>query len=124
MLILGGDETALAAISQIIEVLPEHIEVAAHLETATALARPALPSHPRLRVSWLTSTEVPGQAVADALGHAEFPDGTRLWAAGEAAAMQRLRQRLFQGLALPRSQATIRGYWKHGRTSEDDPEAG
>ena len=44
----------------------------------------------------------------------------RVWAAGEAAAMQRIRRFLFDERALPRSRTVIRGYWKHGR--DRDPE--
>jgi NADPH-dependent ferric siderophore reductase len=36
--------------------------------------------------------------------------------AGEAAAVQRIRRQLFEDRGLPRPQATVRGYWKHGRT--------
>ena len=39
------------------------------------------------------------------------PD-TRVWAAGEAGAMQRIRRHLFEERNLPRSRASIRGYWK------------
>ncbi len=49
------------------------------------------------------------------------PDA-RVWAAGEAAAVQRIRTHLFDGRGLARSQAVVRGYWKHGRAA--DAEAG
>ncbi len=39
-------------------------------------------------------------------------DGTRIWAAGEAAAMHKVRQHLFKERGLARSVATVRGYWK------------
>jgi NADPH-dependent ferric siderophore reductase len=44
----------------------------------------------------------------------------RVWAAGEAAAVQRIRRHLFQDRQLPRAQATVRGYWKHGRSGGAD----
>jgi NADPH-dependent ferric siderophore reductase len=40
-----------------------------------------------------------------------------VWVAGEAAAMQRIRTHLFDGRGLTRSQATVRGYWKLGRSA-------
>jgi NADPH-dependent ferric siderophore reductase len=43
-----------------------------------------------------------------------------VWAAGEAAAMQRLRKHLFEERDIPRARTTIRGYWKHGRAGGDD----
>ena len=45
----------------------------------------------------------------------ELTAGTRIWAAGEAAAVQRLRKHYFDERGVPRSHATIRGYWKVGR---------
>jgi NADPH-dependent ferric siderophore reductase len=48
-------------------------------------------------------------------------DGWRLWAAGEAASMQRIRQHLFTERGIARSVATVRGYWKHGRAGDEDP---
>ena len=39
----------------------------------------------------------------------------RVWAAGEAAAIQQLRNLFQRELELARSQTVIRGYWKHGR---------
>ena len=43
-----------------------------------------------------------------------------MWVAGEAAGVQRIRRLLFQERGLPRSQAAIRGYWKHGRAGDGD----
>jgi NADPH-dependent ferric siderophore reductase len=36
----------------------------------------------------------------------------RIWAAGEAAAMQRVRKYLFREIDFPRPHTSIRGYWK------------
>lgn len=116
-LILAGDETAIAAVSQLVESAPAVTEVSVYLETATA-ARPPLPEHPRCRVEWLSPDGAgPGQALAERLGRVDVPEGARLWAAGEAAAMQRLRHNLLRERGVPRAQVTIRGYWKHGRVS-------
>jgi NADPH-dependent ferric siderophore reductase len=43
-----------------------------------------------------------------------------VWAAGEAAAVQRIRRHLFEELAVARSHTWIRGYWKHGRAGDGD----
>ena len=118
-LVLGGDETAVAAIGQILEALPDHTDALVQIETVNAECRPPLPSHSRCRVKWVDQDGLPGEALVDQLGETELPDSSRLWAAGEAAAMQRLRQRLFNDRGIPRGRATIRGYWKHGRVAED-----
>ncbi|HEX6392851.1 MAG TPA: siderophore-interacting protein [Acidimicrobiales bacterium] len=119
-LVLGGDETATAAISQILEAATD-VDVAVYLEIADAGSRPRLPDHPRCAIHWVDQEgKVPGAALADRLADVDLPGGARLWAAGEAASMQRLRQRLFNDRGVPRAHATIRGYWKHGRSGEDE----
>ena len=49
--------------------------------------------------------------------------GARVWVAGEAATMQRIRRDLFEHRGLSRAQATVRGYWKHGRAGGADDDA-
>jgi NADPH-dependent ferric siderophore reductase len=71
-------------------------------------------------VHWIDQEgDVPGGPLADEVGEVQIPESGRLWAAGEAAAMQRLRRRLFDDRGIARPQATIRGYWKHGRGGDD-----
>jgi NADPH-dependent ferric siderophore reductase len=114
--LLVGDETAIPAISQLLEALPDDVPVQVHVEVADPSARLALPDHPGAVVGWhdLPPGAVPGDALVAAVGGAVVGAGTRVWAAGEAAGVQRLRRHLFGERDLPRSQATVRGYWKHG----------
>jgi len=49
-----------------------------------------------------------------------FGEGARLWVAGEAAGVQRVRRHLFEERGLPRGQASVRGYWKRGRSGDAD----
>ena len=120
--LLGGDETAIPAISQLLEALPADRPVQVHLEIAHADARLPLPDHPGAVVDWhhLPSGALPGDALVAAVGSAELIPDTQVWVAGEAAAVQRIRKRLLQDLGLPRSRTTVRGYWKHGRTGGAD----
>lgn len=159
--LLGGDETAIPAISQLLEALPDESSVQVGIEIAHPDARLELPGHPRATVTWC---ERPGGDAArpdhpdqtpDNVRHSESPErrqpsatgderydahpghdaaigvgllawiretelspDTRVWVAGEAAAVQRIRRHLFEERALPRSQATVRGYWKYGRSGE------
>ena len=119
---LGGDETAIPAICELLEVLPERVPVQVHLEIASADARFPLPKHPRATVAWYElSPDAPaGDALVAAVRDAELVPGTRVWVAGEAASMQRIRRHLFEERGLPRSQTTVRGYWKHGRAGDAD----
>ena len=123
--LLAGDETALPAVSQLLEVLPAERPVQVRLEVAHPDARLALPAHPRATVEWCDrSPGAPaGDALVTAVRGADIPPGCRVWVAGEAAAVQRIRRDLFHERGLARSQATVRGYWKHGRTGDTDDDA-
>ena len=118
--LLGGDETAIPAISQLLEVLPGRTPVEVRIEVARPDARLDLPEHPRATVEWLDlpSGAPPGDALVDAVRAADLPAGARVWIAGEAAAVQRARRHLFEERGLSRAEATVRGYWKHGRTGD------
>ena len=120
--LLAGDETALPAISQLLEVLPAGRPVQVLVETAHPEARLALPEREGTSVTWcdLPPGAAPGAALVDAVERADLPDGTRVWAAGEAAAMQRIRRHLFEGRGLPRPRCVVRGYWKVGRGGDDE----
>ena len=119
--LLAGDETAIPAISQLLEVLPTETPTQVHIEVARPDARLTLSDHPRATVEWhaLAAGAPPGDALVAAVRDANLPPGVRVWAAGEAAAVQRIRRHLFEERSLPRAQTTIRGYWKHGRAGGD-----
>jgi NADPH-dependent ferric siderophore reductase len=51
---------------------------------------------------------------------AELTPGARVWAAGNAAAMQQIRRHLFDDRGWQRSHATVRGYWKAERALPSD----
>lgn len=114
--VLLGDETAIAAISQLLEQLPEDTPVEVHIEIEHADARIDLPSHPTARIDWheLPDGAPPGTTLAETAENIDVGPGTQVWAAGEAAGVQRIRKDL-KARDVPRSQTTIRGYWKHGR---------
>jgi NADPH-dependent ferric siderophore reductase len=119
---LGGDETAIPAIGQLLEVLPGRTPVDVRVEVGRPDARLELPEHPRATVEWLDlpSGAPPGDTLVDAVRAADLPAGARVWVAGEAAAVQRVRRHLFEERGLSRTEATVRGYWKHGRTGDGD----
>jgi NADPH-dependent ferric siderophore reductase len=120
--LLAGDETAIPAISQLLEVLPAHRPVQVHIEVAAPDGRLPLPDHPAATVAWcdLPAGAAPGDALVDAVRAADIGPGTKVWAAGEAAAVQRIRRHLFDDRGVDRSQTTVRGYWKRGRTADPD----
>jgi NADPH-dependent ferric siderophore reductase len=122
--LLVGDETAIPAVGQLLEAIPETTPVDVHIEAAGADAFIALPEHPNATIQWhdLPADAAPGDAMAAAVRAADLSPGTRVWVAGEAAAVQRIRRHLFEERAWPRPHCTVRGYWKHGRRgdAEDD----
>ena len=122
---LGGDESAIPAISQLLESLPPSTPVEVHIEVADPAARLALPGHRAAFVQWhdLPAGAPPGDALVEAMAGARLGPGVRVWVAGEAAAVQRIRRHLFDDRAIPRAQATVRGYWKHGRAGDTDDDA-
>ena len=118
--LLAGDETAIPAMAQLLDALPAAKAVQVLIEVAAPDARLALPDHPRSAVRWCDRPPgaAPGDTLVAAVRDADLVPGTRVWAAGEAAAVQRIRRHLFDERGVPRSQATVRGYWKHGRAGD------
>ena len=123
--LLAGDETAIPAMSQLLEHLPSTIPVRVLIEIADPSARLALPDRDHTDARWLDlpAGSSPGAGLVEAVATADLDADTKVWVAGEAAAMQRIRRVLFEDRGLPRSRAAVRGYWKHGRTADatDDP---
>jgi len=122
---LAGDETAIPAISQLLEALPPDTPVQVYLAVVGPEARIALPDHPRATVEWREppASASTGDELVDAVRGADLAPGTRVWVAGEAAAVQRIRRHLFEDRGLPRAQAAVRGYWKHGHSGDADDDA-
>jgi len=122
--LLAGDETAIPAISQLLEALPDRTPVDVIIEVARKDARLTLPDHRDATVKWcdLPPGVAPGSALITAVRGARLEQGIRVWGAGEAAAMHQLRRYLFEDRGLARTEATVRGYWKHGRGGEDNGE--
>ena len=91
--------------------------------TPTVASR--LPEHPGATVQWwdLAPGAPPGDALGAAVRDVELADGTRVWAAGEAAAVQRIRRHLFDDRGLSRAETSVRGYWKHGRAGDGGDDA-
>lgn len=116
--LLAGDESALPAIGVLLEALPAEARVQVLVEVRHLAARLELPAHPGATVQWypLETGSRPGDSVVAAVCGAQLDTDVRVWAAGEAAAVQRIRRHLFSEREMPRSRAVVRGYWKHGRS--------
>ncbi len=112
--VIAGDETAIPAIGQLLTAFPHDRQVRVIIEVRHLEARISLSDHPSASVDWLElpSGAAPGASLVEALSTVETEPDTRIWVAGEAGAMQRIRQHLFEERDLPRAAATVRGYWK------------
>ena len=104
-LVLAGDESALPAIEQLLGVVPHHVAIQVVVELAGPDGRLDLPEHPSATVVWCDDLVAAVRAL-------EVPDDVRVWAAGNAAEVQRIRRYLFEERGLPRPHTVIRGYWK------------
>lgn len=116
--LLAGDETAIPAMSQLLEWIPLDASLAVHVELSHAGARLALPNHVGATVEWhlRRNGAEPGAAFATAVeSTAELP--AAVWVAGEAAAVQRVRRHLFDERGVARDRVSAHGYWKHGRSA-------
>jgi NADPH-dependent ferric siderophore reductase len=122
--LVAGDETALPAITQVIEAVPPAVPVQVIVEAGTPSAVMDLPAREATTASWahLPPGARPGDALVQAVEATALTEGVRVWAAGEAAAVQRIRRFLHDERGLPRSQTNIRGYWKHGRSATGSPD--
>ena len=120
--LLAGDESALPAICMLLRSLPPEAEVQVLIEVRHLDARLELPAHPGATIQWyqLEAGSAPGDSLVAAVTSAQLDPDARVWAAGEAAAVQRIRHHLFDERGLSRSHAVVRGYWKHGRGSASE----
>ena len=126
--LLAGDDTALPAISSILEALPATARARVLIEVADAQEERALTSAAKLDVTWLYHDGNPAKADAaleQALYNLELPEGTgRIYVGCEAAAMRRIRQHLIRERELSPSMLVTRGYWKLGETNYTDHDYG
>ncbi len=109
--LLAGDETAIPGTCQLLEYLP-NVPITVHLSVPHTEATVDL--HRNVDVTWHVASDSAQstELLRDAIRATELPPDIRIWAAGEAVAMHRIRKYLFQEIGFPRSQATVRGYWK------------
>jgi NADPH-dependent ferric siderophore reductase len=115
--LLLGDETAIPAIGQLLEAIPAETPVAVHIEVARPEARLDLPHHENASITWhdLAEGDPPGAALLAAIEGEAIGGEARVWAAGEAAGVQRIRRHLADR-GVDRSRTAVRGYWKADRS--------
>lgn len=120
--LLVGDETAIPAIGAIIEGLAPGTVVRAFVEVADLADAQRFPTRGEVLIEWVPrGTGAPGSAVVDAVRAAEFPSGTPYaWISGEANLVKFTRRHLVRERELDKQTITFTGYWRQGRTEEDN----
>ena len=117
-LLVLADETALPAVTQLVEVAPATVTLDIHVELLTENAIIAVEIRPGDTMEWHVTEPraTPGGRIAAVVQSLTgLPDDSHVWAAGEASAMHAIRTHLFTTLGLERSRGTVRGYWKPAR---------
>lgn len=110
--LLVGDETAMPAICQLLEYLPD-VPITVHISVRFPDARIDLDRD--VDVTWHIATDGTDSpdSLVTAIRSVDLPFGVRIWAAGEASSMHRIRKLLFDERSFPRKHAIVRGYWRH-----------
>lgn len=111
--VLAGDQSAIPAIMTLLEAIAPTATIRVLIEVDDTDDRPPMPSHEGASVDWAAPSPgaPPGDTLVQRLEPVTWSPDTLLWAAGEAAAMQRIRRQLDRGTT-PRSMTVVRGYWK------------
>lgn len=121
-LLLAGDETALPAISTILEGLPDGREAIVFVEVDNAGEEQPLAAPHGTRIHWrhrARDASPPGLLLRDAVSGMVLPPGPGYaFVAAEAFAVQAIKSRLRD--ALPPERISAKGYWKMGAAGHKD----
>ncbi|MCL3817330.1 siderophore-interacting protein [Aeromicrobium wangtongii] len=122
--LLVGDESAIPAITAALTVLaelPDAVPVRVVALVDDAAHEPVLPLPPGAEVTWVHRSAGGGDAaLEEAVRAVEWlPGRVQAFVHGEASqVMHGIRPYLLRERRLPRSQVSVSGYWRHGRTEE------
>jgi NADPH-dependent ferric siderophore reductase len=121
--LMWGDETALPAISAILESLPAARRVRAWLEVEDAGTIQDLATEADVEITWLVrdASGVEGAPMTlDAVRTAPLPAFERpyVWLAGESGCVKQLRRHFVGECGIDRRRVTFVGYWRRGLSEE------
>lgn len=123
--LLIGDESALPAIGAIIEALPDGVLAKAFVEVVGPDDEQTFDSSGDVAVHWVhRGAATHGRSLIDAMRGARLPDGPcRAWVSGEASMVKTVRRHLVNDRAVDKSAITFSGYWRMGKTEEEESAA-
>ncbi|MDQ0581185.1 siderophore-interacting protein [Streptomyces rishiriensis] len=115
LIVLWGDESALPAITSILESLPAGQRVRVWLEAHDAGNVRELATAADAEITWVV-----GEGSVDALREARLPAAERpyLWIAGESGCVKALRRHFVRDRGIDRRRITFVGYWRQGMNEE------
>lgn len=123
--VIGGDETALPAISRWLEAIGTEVPVAVLVEVTDAAdeAYPLPPATENRSVRWLHRGEAPAGSttlLSETLRTLDASDGSVFcWFGGEAASLIPVRRYLRRELNLDKAAVDVSGYWKRDTVNHD-----
>ncbi len=124
-LLLAGDETALPAMSTVIEWLPEGSKAVAYIEVRDQGEEQVLGTRGDLTTHWLHrgGTQAgTSDLLLSAVRDAQFPSGSPFaWIAGEAGAVRTIRRHLVGDRGMDKRSIDFEGYWRYKLTQDDAP---
>lgn len=110
-LLIGGDETALPAISRILEHLPTNTRGRAVIGLRQGDGRMRIASPSGVEIDWIVGDDT---ALIAAMEATRLPlnEHATVWFAGEAEAARRLRKTFRERLGLPAERVSCAAYWR------------
>ena len=117
--LLAGDETALPAISAIVESLPRTTRGEVIIELADGADAYPIDAPAGMKVTWLD--RLGGAAnvslqLRNGVASMTIPDGNRwIWLAGESSVTTSIRRHLVNDRGIAKADITFTGYWKYGK---------
>ncbi|MEV0254803.1 siderophore-interacting protein [Streptomyces sp. NPDC050732] len=114
-LLLAADESALPAVANILEKLPQGMPTRVWIEVHDLADRQDLPTEADAEIHWLTREG----ATTAAIRGADLPEGTPYaWIAGESATVKAVRRHLVGERGIDRKKVSFSGYWRKGTTTD------
>ncbi|MER8005639.1 MULTISPECIES: siderophore-interacting protein [unclassified Streptomyces] len=123
LMVLWGDESALPAVSSVLESLPPGTPARVWLEVRDAGNIQDLPTAADAEITWLVRDDGPAPCsppALDALRAAQLPPAQKpyVWIAGESGCVKELRRHFVRERGIDRRRVTFVGYWRQGLSEE------
>ncbi|WP_329338897.1 siderophore-interacting protein [Streptomyces sp. NBC_00663] len=121
--LIWGDETAVPAVSSIVESLPAGTRARVWLEVQHAADIQDLVTEADAEITWFVRDQEGAEGSPMALGtlrEAQLPAAERpyVWIAGESSCVKQLRRHFVGERGIDRRSVTFVGYWRQGMTEE------